>query len=275
MDVLRGHVFEVCFIDFRAEVHVMGHTGRGGDVVHLPVGVRPQVKVGGGLAREPVPRGLCPSFGVHLAQSLHHLEKACPSADAVLLQRGRHGQADGLFRAAPVGHHQVGGQRVQSALHALHGGVKRLQIDGNIGPLPRDVDGLLSSHPSFMLGPWIENARAWGTTPAEKDYFEQQARTILTIWGGPVLNDYANRMWGGLVKDYYAKRWDMFFRKVLQCARQGKSFDEKAFNEELSAFEQDWTRRHTHYAVSPRKNTLGEALKIYDRYMREFYGEVR
>ena len=50
----------------------------------------------------------------------------------------------------------------------------------------RDVDGLLSSHPSFMLGPWIENARAWGTTPAEKDYFEQQARTILTIWGGPV-----------------------------------------------------------------------------------------
>jgi alpha-N-acetylglucosaminidase len=139
----------------------------------------------------------------------------------------------------------------------------------------RDVDGLLSSHPSFMLGPWIENARAWGTTPAEKDYFEQQARTILTIWGGPVLNDYANRMWGGLVKDYYAKRWDMFFRKVLQCARQGKSFDEKAFNEELSAFEQDWTRRHTHYAVSPRKNTLGEALKIYDRYMREFYGEVR
>lgn len=139
----------------------------------------------------------------------------------------------------------------------------------------RDVDGLLSSHPSFMLGPWIENARAWGTTPAEKDYFEQQARTILTIWGGPVLNDYANRMWGGLVKDYYAKRWDMFFREVMQCARQGKSFDEKSFDEKLSAFEQEWTRRHTHYAVSPRKNTLDEALEIYGRYMSQFYGEVR
>ena len=75
----------------------------------------------------------------------------------------------------------------------------------------RDVDRLLSTHPLFMLGPWIENARAWGTTPAEKDYFEKQARTILTIWGGPVLNDYANRLWGGLVKDYYAKRWDLFF----------------------------------------------------------------
>lgn len=139
----------------------------------------------------------------------------------------------------------------------------------------RDVDRLLSTHPSFMLGPWIEDARAWGSTPAEKDYFEQQARTILTIWGGLVLNDYANRMWGGLVKDYYAKRWDMFFREVMRCARQGKSFDEKAFNEKLSAFEQDWTRRHTHYAVSPRKNTMDEALKIYSCYMSQFYGEVR
>ena len=58
-----------------------------------------------------------------------------------------------------------------------------------------------------MLGPWIADARALGTTPAEKDYYERQARTILSIWGGPVLNDYANRMWGGLVKDYYDSLW--------------------------------------------------------------------
>ena len=164
-----------------------------------------------------------------------------------------------------------------------HVNVAQQSVDKRFGDLcvdlgyltKADVDRLLSTHPSFMLGPWIEDARAWGSTPAEKDYFEQQARTILTIWGGPVLNDYANRMWGGLVKDYYTKRWDMFFREVMRCARQGKSFDEKAFDEKLSAFEQDWTRRHTHYAVSPRKNTRDEALKIYSCYMSQFYGEVR
>ncbi|MBR4786388.1 MAG: alpha-N-acetylglucosaminidase [Bacteroidales bacterium] len=136
----------------------------------------------------------------------------------------------------------------------------------------RDVDRLLSTHPLFMLGPWIENARAWGTTPAEKDYFEKQARTILTIWGGPVLNDYANRLWGGLVKDYYAKRWDLFFKAVMEAARKNRTFDEKLFSEQLSVFENRWTETHTRYATAPKENTISVAQEIFDRYMRKFYG---
>ncbi|MBO4774585.1 MAG: alpha-N-acetylglucosaminidase [Bacteroidales bacterium] len=116
-----------------------------------------------------------------------------------------------------------------------------------------DVDTLLNTHPSFMLGPWIEMARDWGTTEAEKDYYERQARTLLTIWGGPVLNDYANRMWGGLVGDYYARRWNLFFEAVIQAVKEGKEFDEKAFGEELSKFEQAWTESHTKYPVEPQK----------------------
>ena len=136
----------------------------------------------------------------------------------------------------------------------------------------RDVDRLLSTHPLFMLGPWIENARAWGTTPAEKDYFEKQARTILTIWGGPVLNDYANRLWGGLVKDYYAKRWDLFFKAVMEAARKNRTFDEKLFSEQLSVFENRWTETHTRYATATKENTISVAQEIFDRYMRKFYG---
>ena len=143
-----------------------------------------------------------------------------------------------------------------------------------------DVDTLLNTHPAFMLGPWIEEARAWGTTPEEKDYYERQARTLLTIWGGPILNDYANRMWGGLVKDYYAKRWNLFFEAVIQAVKDGKEFDEKAFGEELSKFEHAWTLKHTNYPVKPlkakEKVTRGEevlprfemALKIYNRWMK-------
>ena len=144
-----------------------------------------------------------------------------------------------------------------------------------------DVDALLNTHPAFMLGPWIEDARAWGTTKEEKDYYEQQARTLLTIWGGPVLNDYANRMWGGLVKDYYARRWNLFFDAVIKAAKQGKEFDEKAFGEELSKFEHAWTMKHTKYPVEPTKSKekvpLGEyeflprfekAMEIFDRWMK-------
>jgi alpha-N-acetylglucosaminidase len=143
-----------------------------------------------------------------------------------------------------------------------------------------DVDTLLNTHPAYMLGPWIEAARDWGTTDEEKDYYERQARTLLTIWGGPVLNDYANRMWGGLVGDYYAKRWNLFFEAVIQAVKEGKEFDEKAFGEELSKFEHAWTESHTKYPVEPLElkrelpnvmnvpcSAFDAAWKIYKRWM--------
>ncbi|MBO7587236.1 MAG: alpha-N-acetylglucosaminidase [Bacteroidales bacterium] len=143
-----------------------------------------------------------------------------------------------------------------------------------------DVDTLLNTHPAFMLGPWIEAARDWGTSDEEKDYYERQARTLLTVWGGPVLNDYANRMWGGLVGDYYAKRWNLFFEAVIQAVKEGKEFDEKAFGEELSKFEHKWTESHTKYPVEPitlehdLPNVMGipcpafdAAWTIYKRWM--------
>jgi alpha-N-acetylglucosaminidase len=143
-----------------------------------------------------------------------------------------------------------------------------------------DVDTLLNTHPAFMLGPWIEEARDWGTTEEEKDYYERQARTILSIWGGPVLNDYANRMWGGLVGDYYAKRWNLFFEAVIQAVKEGKEFDEKAFGKELSKFEHAWTESHTKYPVEPLElkrelqnvtgvpcSSFDAAWTIYKRWM--------
>ena len=132
----------------------------------------------------------------------------------------------------------------------------------------------------LFVGPWIEDARAWGTSEEEKDYYERQARTLLTIWGGPILNDYANRMWGGLVKDYYAKRWNLFFEAVIQAVKDGKEFDEKAFGEELSKFEHAWTESHTKYPVEPQEvqfdniglgpkhPTYRAAKMIYERWMK-------
>lgn len=116
-----------------------------------------------------------------------------------------------------------------------------------------DVDMLLSTHKSFMLGPWIADARALGKNRKERIYYEREARTILTIWGGPILNDYANRMWGGLVKDYYAKRWNLFFDAVIDSVKNGVAFDEKRFGEELSKFEMAWTLERKSFPTEPQK----------------------
>ena len=73
--------------------------------------------------------------GVDLLDPLDHFEQPRAPGDAIGLERGGHGKADGLFRAALVGDDQIGGQRVQPALDALHRGVKGFQVDRKIGAL--------------------------------------------------------------------------------------------------------------------------------------------
>ncbi|MBP5393412.1 MAG: alpha-N-acetylglucosaminidase [Bacteroidaceae bacterium] len=77
----------------------------------------------------------------------------------------------------------------------------------------------------FSLDDWIRDARAWGTTEAEKNYFEMNARTIITVWGDTYhLADYANRDWDGLVETFYKVRWKMFFDAVLAAYDAGEPF---------------------------------------------------
>ena len=84
---------------------------------------------------------------------------------------------------------------------------------------------VLKTRPEFSLEKWISAARAWGRTPQEKDYFERNARTIITVWGDSYyLSDYANRDWDGLVETFYKPRWEMFFSAVLDAFDAGEPF---------------------------------------------------
>ena len=84
---------------------------------------------------------------------------------------------------------------------------------------------VMKNCPEFSLDDWIRDARAWGKTEAEKDYFEMNARTIITVWGDTYhLADYANRDWDGLVETFYKVRWKMFFDAVLAAYDAGEPF---------------------------------------------------
>ena len=86
-----------------------------------------------------------------------------------------------------------------------------------------DLDELLNTNENFMLGRWTQMARAIAdevpnTTETDKDWLElNNARTIITVWGdrpqseGGGLRDYSYREWGGMMKDFYYDRWQLFF----------------------------------------------------------------
>jgi alpha-N-acetylglucosaminidase len=74
--------------------------------------------------------------------------------------------------------------------------------------LGRDLNAFLGTQPAYLFGKWVADARAWGKDAAEADYFERNARTIVTTWVGrdQKLNDYAGRDWNGLLAGYYLGR---------------------------------------------------------------------
>ena len=104
-DVLRRDVFQVHAVDSCAPLHVMGHPGRGHDVVHRKARVRFQLRIAGGGTRELPPWGLTGPLSVDLLDPLDHLEQPRPAGDAPGFQGRRHGQADGFLRPAQVRHH--------------------------------------------------------------------------------------------------------------------------------------------------------------------------
>jgi alpha-N-acetylglucosaminidase len=94
-----------------------------------------------------------------------------------------------------------------------------------------DLDALMSAHPIYRLDRWTKFARSWGDTPAEKDYYESDAKRQITTWGGPDLTEYASRAWSGLIRGYYRARWEAMFKQLAT----GEKVD-------LLAWEEHWIK---------------------------------
>lgn len=70
----------------------------------------------------------------------------------------------------------------------------------------------------MLLGKWLEKAKRYGKSDAERTYFEWNARVQLTLWanreGAIKLRDYAAKEWQGLLEDFYRPRWESFISRL-------------------------------------------------------------
>jgi alpha-N-acetylglucosaminidase len=88
-----------------------------------------------------------------------------------------------------------------------------------------DLDEMLGTDPSFILGKWIGDARRWSDdNDTYADFLEYNARNQvgclppvcsesmlmwkITLWGPTgQINDYASKQWSGLIETYYIPRF--------------------------------------------------------------------
>lgn len=102
-----------------------------------------------------------------------------------------------------------------------------------------DLDALNSHHPHASLAQWLGQARDLGRSAAVKDYYEMNARRLITTWGGS-LNDYACRNWSGLMLGYYSKRWELYIREATSAVIAGKTFDADALRAATDKLQKQW-----------------------------------
>lgn len=125
-------------------------------------------------------------------------------------------------------------------------------------------DRLLATDRHFLLGTWLAHVDGWASDAAEQARLEYDARSILTTWGhrraseGAHLHDYGNRDLAGLTRDYYRRRWQMYFAALdthLRTGAPAKSIDWYAFGDA-------WNRQHRQYPDQPRGDAWRAAMQV-------------
>lgn len=135
----------------------------------------------------------------------------------------------------------------------------------------RDIDRLLSTHPEFMAGTWIAQAREAANdipnvTDADRALFDLNARLLITTWGNEKaanqggLRDYSNREWGGLVGTFYLPRWERYFQAML--SEQPLPTQKEWYQQEAS-----WANDRTlALPVRPQGVPVTTAVKLFTKY---------
>lgn len=125
-----------------------------------------------------------------------------------------------------------------------------------------DQDKLLSSHPSFYVGTWINKARAASSIKEKQNLYEYNARQLIATWSdkNTALRDYGHKEWGGMLKDYYYPRWKTYL-SYLHDKLSGKEVAEPDFYHN----ERKWVESHNRYQYQPT-NVIETAKQIFDKY---------
>jgi alpha-N-acetylglucosaminidase len=134
--------------------------------------------------------------------------------------------------------------------------------------LINDWDHLLSSHESYLLGKWIAGARSWAADATEADLFDFNARNQVTLWGNNgEIDDYASKNWGGLVKGYYLKRWQLLFSMTVNAMKVNQSLNVDDYNSKELSLGQTFCEDYlTVFPTSPSGDTVMISKEMHTKY---------
>lgn len=107
---------------------------------------------------------------------------------------------------------EIADRHYELALAAFEAG-RRTEADAELEQtitILHEADKLLASHPDYQLSRWVGWAEDMGRDDAQKAAYAANAKRLITTWGGGQ-EDYAARMWSGMIESYYIPRLTKYF----------------------------------------------------------------
>jgi alpha-N-acetylglucosaminidase len=147
--------------------------------------------------------------------------------------------------------------------------------------LCRDIDRILACNENFLLGRWLEDAKRWARSDWERKHYEWNARTLISLWGPAYshytgLDDYAAKQWSGMFRDYYARRWDLFYRELDKSLAEKRKWDGRAFDKKIVELELAWAKETTLFPTQPSgENPITIAKELLSKYESDFAGGAK
>ncbi|CAF1422691.1 unnamed protein product, partial [Rotaria sordida] len=138
-----------------------------------------------------------------------------------------------------------------------------------------DIELVLASDRRFLLGNWIQDALQFAQNEENIHFYNFNAKLQVSIWGNNYtlqLYDYANKFWSGLIENYYAQRWNVFFDVVIKSLIEGHPIDSNLLNKrlfleaELPFFMLDIKKYPT--------NTQGDSIMIVRQLFNKYHSSL-
>ncbi len=156
-------------------------------------------------------------------------------------------------------------RRVVEAYQAQDAAALEAAVD-DLLQLMLDLDDLLATRSEFLLGSVLEDAKRWGTTPAEKAILQWNARRVLTLWGTTHINDYARKEWSGMIRGYYHPRWKWYLDEVCKALEANTPLDNSAFHQQLRTWMERWSDAQETYPTRPAGDSIKIARRLWEKY---------
>ncbi len=127
-----------------------------------------------------------------------------------------------------------------------------------------DCDRLLSSHAIFQFGRYLQYPISAGVTADEKIRLERNARQLITLWGGrdSSLFGYAQRQYGGLMRDYNHRAWKIYLEAAARSMRDGAA----PGGDIVRDFTESWLKERKRYPAEAEGDPVAAARMIWEKY---------